>query len=233
MKRKKKWTCFTFVGFLLSTPYNLYFTTHNRYSVENGLNSLYYWENIVIQDQHRTLITLKSNVKFQIVSWIDIWLVYGVFSLVQLTCYWLIASTTQRNCHIISHQCCRRQWPRLNRPPKQKGRQKARSKSLRNISINVPQPIQAMIVGNMTFNGKKLSISPVKLSTLSHFPLLHLPSPTSFTLLASTAALCSLSSDFSKTWQGMICEEIKQINHERILQPVEVPPWLQSQPRHA
>ena len=117
---------------------------------------------------------------------------------------------TQRNCHIISHQCCRRQWPRLNRPPKQKGRQKARSKSLRNISIKVPQPIQALIVGNMTFNGKKLSISPVKLSTLSHFPLLHLPSPTSFTLLASTVALCSLSSGFSKTWQGMICEEIKK-----------------------
>ena len=66
-----------------------------------------------------------------------------------------------------------------------------------------------LIVLNMIFIGNWLNISPVTLSALSQKPLQHFPPATSFrsssfTLLASTIALFSLISAFSKIWKGMI-----------------------------
>ena len=65
-----------------------------------------------------------------------------------------------------------------------------------------------LIVRNMTFIGNCLNISPITLSAFSQKPLQHFPLATSwfssFTLLASTVALFSLPSAFSKTWKGVI-----------------------------
>ena len=68
--------------------------------------------------------------------------------------------------------------------------------------------------------GRLLKISPVKQSTLSHFPLQHFPpaisSSSSFTFLSSTTALLSLSSAFFKTLQGsIICREWHFSNYQQ------------------
>ena len=59
-------------------------------------------------------------------------------------------------------------------------------------------------------------------------------SSSSFTLIVSMVAIFSLHSAFLKTWQGRIYS-VKCTNRiiKGGLQPVEEPPWLQSQPRNA
>ena len=108
----------------------------------------------------------------------------------------------------ISPHCCRRQRRVLRRPPKQEGRQKARSKSLRNMSILASEQNNPCFNSNeydLHCIGGQLNISPVMLSALCNFPLKHFPPATSrfssFTFLTPTVAIPSLPSAFSKTLQ--------------------------------